>query len=501
MADELLPKEIQIARLRLTKDYPYLATAAWSFIPVKSHVVPIMGTDKFWRLYFNPDTINRLTSEEITGVLYHEILHHLREHLQRAEHHGFQDFAWNIAADLEINDDLRREGVKLPVGGIFPENVKNRHTGRPFEEDLMAETYYDGLERQESPCTCNDGNPQNEPGRDSGTGSGDGKTDQTSGSTPNAGSGDEKTDSDGQGNDEGAGQDEHKCKKSTSQDQNQSSKNSSQDQQDGSGDSNQNDGSEGGGSNADPNCPMHGENGIPASSSSGQQPAEWELREGEARSVGKTEGELVRRTTAKEIEKAAKTRGDVPAFLERWADEKLKPQVPWRQVLRGAVRSAVAEKMGAVDYTYRRISRRQSAFPEVVLPALRQPTPRVMIGIDTSGSMSQHELAQGLSEVGACLKAIGVNELEVFTVDAQIQTTQKVRRVSQVKMAGGGGTDMGLAVEFAQQQKPLPDILVVFTDGYTPWPARAPKGINTVIVTTGDPGPTWAKTIKVEVSE
>ncbi len=39
------------------------------------------------------------------------------------------------------------------------------------------------------------------------------------------------------------------------------------------------------------------------------------------------------------------------------------------------------------------------------------------------------------------------------------------------KFAGGGGTDMRVGIERTTQQRPRPEVIVVFTDGYTPWPA------------------------------
>ena len=59
-------------------------------------------------------------------------------------------------------------------------------------------------------------------------------------------------------------------------------------------------------------------------------------------------------------------------------EEILNPKVNWRKVLAAELRRAVAEVSGAVDYSYRRPSRRAAVAGNVVLPALRRwcPTSR-----------------------------------------------------------------------------------------------------------------------------
>ena len=48
----------------------------------------------------------------------------------------------------------------------------------------------------------------------------------------------------------------------------------------------------------------------------------------------------------------------------------------------------------------------------------------------------------------------------------------------------GGGTDMGAGIVWLNENGVEPDVCVVLTDGYTPWPARAPDFPLAVLCTT-----------------
>src|SRR5262249_58365557 len=113
-----------------------------------------------------------------------------------------------------------------------------------------------------------------------------------------------------------------------------------------------------------------------------------------------------------------KQRGTVPAGLLRWAEEVLAPTVNWRAVLAAEMRRAVAEVSGAVDYSYRRPSRRSAVSGPVVLPALRRPVPEVAVVCDTSGSMTDDLLAMVLAEVEGLLRALGLaRQVRVLACD------------------------------------------------------------------------------------
>ena len=121
---------------------------------------------------------------------------------------------------------------------------------------------------------------------------------------------------------------------------------------------------------------------------------------------------------AQDVIAHSKLAGNVPGGLLRWAEEILNPKINWRKVLAAELRRAVAEVSGAVDYSYRRPSRRAAVTGNVVLPALRRPVPEVAVVCDTSGSMTEDLLAMVLAEVEGLMRALGLaRQVRVLACD------------------------------------------------------------------------------------
>ncbi|MDP3772734.1 MAG: VWA-like domain-containing protein [Gemmatimonadales bacterium] len=209
-------------------------------------------------------------------------------------------------------------------------------------------------------------------------------------------------------------------------------------------------------------------------------------KEGAPHGIGTAETELIRRQVAESVAQQ-KGRGDVPAAWARFADEVLTPQVDWRKVLRAQIRRALQDAVGQVDYSYSRPSRRQAGFEGIVLPALRQPVIHPAVVVDTSGSMNQKDLAVALAEVRGVIEAAGLDQgVRVICCDAAAAPTQRVFDARKVQLVGGGGTDMGAGITAACALRPVPEVVIVVTDGATPWPVESPKSRVVVCLVLGE---------------
>lgn len=232
------------------------------------------------------------------------------------------------------------------------------------------------------------------------------------------------------------------------------------------------------------------------------RPVPWELpgSAGPAR-LGEAEARALRRHTAEAMRAHQHARGTLPAGWQRWAEEVLEPTVDWRQALSGAVREAAAWAGGAVDYTYRRPSRRTPALRGVVLPSLRRPLPRVAVVVDTSGSMGDAELAAALGEVTGVLREVGVrgNRVTVLACDADVHAVSRVTATEQITLGGGGGTDLRVGITAALATRDRPAVVVVLTDGCTPWPDEIPscRLIAALIGPDAPQPPHWVETVRV----
>jgi predicted metal-dependent peptidase len=227
------------------------------------------------------------------------------------------------------------------------------------------------------------------------------------------------------------------------------------------------------------------------------QPRDWQAPGG----LDPWLADLLLRQVAQDVIRHGQEAGTVPAGLLRWAQQRLAPHVDWRRLLAAQLRRALADVTGAVDYSYRRPSRRAAAVSGVVLPALRRPVPALAVVCDTSGSMSDELLAMALAEVEGLLRALGMaRQLRVLACDAAAGPARRVSSVRQVELTGGGGTNMGAGIAAACSLRPRPAMTVVLTDGYTPWPELPPKGMLVVAGLLGQhapEAPRWARSVRV----
>lgn len=235
----------------------------------------------------------------------------------------------------------------------------------------------------------------------------------------------------------------------------------------------------------------------------------WEL-EGDGQQLNDTQREIIRRNVAQEMNK---TPGSMPGGWEMWVQHTLNPKIDWRQLLRQRLATAIAVGNGArVDYSYRRPGRRQAIYDPVIMPTLSGSTRnQLAVVIDTSGSMSGRPLDRAVGELYGILRAAH-QQITLIPCDSQsyspirLDGEDDLRRV--MKLPGGGGTNMIGGIEAALELKPVPDTVLVLTDGYTPYPSEKYTTPILFGIVGGElnrynrpPNPPWGEDVVIEIPE
>lgn len=186
-------------------------------------------------------------------------------------------------------------------------------------------------------------------------------------------------------------------------------------------------------------------------------------------------------TSAEEVVKRilsdAKNAGNLPGGLQEYVDILLTPPlIDWRRELRKFTKNAGDVTM---SQTMTRRSKRFGKFPSSKIKRLQ----RIAIAIDTSGSMSDDEFNQAISEVSGALSSDC--EVIVIQADCQIDDVQVYRKrlpqLDRISRFGNGGTSFHDPLEYVRTGGKLDrhaefpavgkvDGMVYITDGYAPAP-------------------------------
>lgn len=557
----LIPESLAAARLRAANERPYLASALWSLIPVKRPGLGTLAVDRYYRLYYDEARLAEWTVLEAATVLIHEITHLLRDHPARADEMQVEKLPWFYATDAAINDDMEREGLKLPgeEAKVLPDGTLSDGYLLPstfrLEDNEIEEEYYATLmERADEGGAGGGGLPdpqgsphdgeggggqgQGEPGdgdqqQQSGGGGGgqgddgDGDQQQQSGGGGGGGGGQQQQQQDdgdgdgaGGGGQDGDGQDQQQQNPCGGSGGNDPQPDGGQQPGDGSGDGQGQGQGDGNGDGEGQGQGNTGGGNCGSCAGGPQRPWEDDApgQPGANDGLKPAEQKLVQRQVAQSVREAAKNRGTVPGSWSDWAEEVLTRRVHWTQEFMGAIRGAVSYSSGMVDYTYQRPSRRQASFPKVVMPSLRAPKPNIVWVQDTSGSMSAEDMGAAFDQADQCFRQCGFSQgVPIISVDARAQKIKRFRpgqkkRMMEEMSVGRGGTDMRVGIEEALQQRPKPCAIVVATDGETPWPDKPIAGVKLIALiikrsssyysrNVEENVPKWARTIVIDLDQ
>lgn len=123
------------ARLLMIQQSAFLATINFSIVNRIGTEVPTAATNSK-EIIYNPDFINKLSQDELFGLILHETYHIALNHCALQEYsriQGRDPHIWNIAADVVINNFIIDAGYKLPEGGVYMPEHRNKTTEEIYQ--------------------------------------------------------------------------------------------------------------------------------------------------------------------------------------------------------------------------------------------------------------------------------------------------------------------------------------------------------------------------------
>ena len=172
----------------------------------------------------------------------------------------------------------------------------------------------------------------------------------------------------------------------------------------------------------------------------------------------KVDSMLIRANTSAIL---AKSYGDLPGELNRYIDELLNPVLPWNQIIQ-----EYASEYAQEDFSFAKVNRRH--MPEFVLPSLySEAVCRLAVAIDSSYSVTQEELTSFVTEAESIREMVKPISMDIISFDTEINGIWHLLPdddISDVKIEGGGGTDLQPVFDYYNKHEPALTVLIVFSD-------------------------------------
>ena len=177
--------------------------------------------------------------------------------------------------------------------------------------------------------------------------------------------------------------------------------------------------------------------------------------------------------------------GNIPAGVRRMISELTEPKIDWRELLKQQIQSTIRN-----DYTWMRPSRK-GWHTGAVLPGMNyDQTIDVAIAIDMSGSISNEQGRDFLSEIKGIMDQFKDFHIKLWCFDTNIYnvsdiTADTIHEFETYELKGGGGTDFMANWRMMKEENFVPKKFIMFTDGY-PWDSWGdPDYCDTVFIIHG----------------
>ena len=154
---------------------------------------------------------------------------------------------------------------------------------------------------------------------------------------------------------------------------------------------------------------------------------------------------------------------DSPSFVKSLLDKIKQSKVEWQDVLRRFIGGDNSE-----DYSFRRVHRKTYHSYGMFAPSSEKiGVGDIVVACDTSGSVSNEELSQFLSEIRAISEDMHPTSVTVISCDSMIRHVERYEKGEEIKdlnSSGRGGTCVQPVFRYLEDENVQFDTLVYFSD-------------------------------------
>lgn len=158
--------------------------------------------------------------------------------------------------------------------------------------------------------------------------------------------------------------------------------------------------------------------------------------------------------------------GKVPKGVQRLIKDLTEAKMDWRELLRLNIQSILKS-----NFSFSKPNRKTQHSGAILPGIINDETVDVCVGIDMSGSISDAQGKDFLSEIKGIVDQYTDYKITVWCFDTevynmQVYTSDNGEDIAEYELKGGGGTDFVANWEFMKDQDIQPKKFIMFTDGY-----------------------------------
>lgn len=163
-------------------------------------------------------------------------------------------------------------------------------------------------------------------------------------------------------------------------------------------------------------------------------------------------------------EQTIKQRGKIPGQFQEYIDSlfKQKPAIfNWKKYFRRLIGTAIS-----IDLKKTR-KKESIRFPDASAVKYRKKS-KILVAVDTSGSVNDKEICDFFSEINHIYKAGA--EIDICEADAAVERVYRYNGKWDMSVTGRGGTSFDPPCQYFNEHRDY-TMMVYFTDGYAPLPS------------------------------